>query len=140
MEYSSRWTELPDREVSTICPYCGVGCQLNLQIKDNKIIKVVPSLEGLANNGQACIKGKFGLEFVNDPSRLTSPLIKKDGEFTEATWDEALDLIAEKLKQYTSDQVAVISSAKCTSEDNYVIQKFTRAVLGTNTVDHCARL
>jgi len=140
MEYGSRWTEKPDREVSTICPYCGVGCQLNLQIKDNKIIKVVPSLDGLANNGQACVKGKFGLEFVHDANRLTSPLIKKAGEFVEATWDEALDLVTEKLQQYSSDQVAVISSAKCTSEDNYVIQKFTRAVLGTNTIDHCARL
>ena len=140
MEYSSRWTELPDREVSTICPYCGVGCQLDLQIKNDRIIKVVPSRKGLVNNGQACVKGKFGLEFVHDPSRLTSPLIKKNGKFTQATWDEALDLIAEKLRQYSSDEVAVISSAKCTSEDNYVIQKFTRSVLGTNTIDHCARL
>lgn len=140
IEYTSRWTELPDREITTTCPYCGVGCQLNLQIKNEKIVKVVPSRNGLANNGQACIKGKFGLEFVHDPSRLTSPLIKRNGEFTETTWDEALDLITGKLKQYSSDQVAIISSAKCTNEDNYVIQKFARSVLGTNTIDHCARL
>jgi len=140
IEYTSRWIEPPDRVVSTICPYCGVGCQLNLHINNERIVKVVPSRDGLANNGQACVKGKFGLEFVNDPARLTSPLIKRNGEFTEATWNDALDLITEKLKQYSSDQVAVVSSAKCTNEDNYVIQKFARSVLGTNTIDHCARL
>ena len=119
----------------TTCPYCGVGCQHNLQIKNNKIVKVIPSPDGPVNHGQACVKGKFGLEFVHDPGRLTSPLIKKDGQFTEATWDEALGLIAENLKSYSSDQVAVISSVKCTSEDNYVIQKFARSILGTNTID-----
>ena len=139
-ERSARWSGVPDRTVATICPYCGVGCQLKLDIKDEKIIRVTPDSEGPANKGQACVKGKFGLDFVGDSSRLTSPLIKKNGEFVEATWDEALDLIATKLAGYKGDQFAAISSAKCTNEDNYVFQKFTRAVMGTNSIDHCARL
>ncbi len=131
---------VPDRAVTTICPYCGVGCQLKLEIKNDQIVRVVPDPEGPANKGQACVKGKFGLDFVSDPNRLKVPLIKKNGKFVEATWEEALDLVASKLASFSSDEVAVISSAKCTNEDNYVAQKFARAVLGTNNVDHCARL
>ncbi len=130
----------PQRVVTTICPYCGVGCQLQLEIKGNRILRVVPDPAGPANQGQACVKGKFGMDFVTDPARLKAPLIKKDGKFAEATWDETLDLVAKKLRSYKADEIAVISSARCTNEDNYVIQKFTRAVLGTNNIDHCARL
>ncbi len=140
MEKSARWYIHPDREVVTTCPYCGVGCQLKLEIKDERIIRVIPDGNGPANKGQACVKGKFGLDFVADPNRLTSPLIKKNGEFAEATWDEALDLIATRLANYKGDQFAAISSAKCTNEENYVFQKFARGVMGTNSVDHCARL
>jgi len=140
IERSARWTASPDRVVTTICPYCGVGCQLKLDIKDEKIIRAIPDRDGPANKGQACVKGKFGLDFVGDPNRLTSPLIKKNGEFVEATWEEALDLIATRLASYKGDQFASISSAKCTNEDNYVFQKFTRVVMGTNNIDHCARL
>jgi len=131
---------LPENTVITICPYCGVGCQLKLEIKDNKILRAVPDPDGPANRGQACVKGKFGLDFVDDPGRLKAPLIKKDDRFVESAWDEALNQVACKLGSYKSDEVAVISSARCTNEDNYVIQKFTRAVLGTNNIDHCARL
>jgi len=131
----------PDRVVTTICPYCGVGCQLKLEIKDDKIMRVVPDKKGAANKGQACVKGKFGLDFVNSPERLTAPLIKqKNGEFAEATWGEAFDLITVRLAGYKGNQFAAISSAKCTNEDNYVFQKFARAVMGTNNIDHCARL
>jgi len=130
----------PDRVVTTTCPYCGVGCQLKLEIKDEKIIRVVPDPNGLPNRGQACVKGKFGFDFVHDPNRLTAPLIKKNGEFFETTWDVALDLIASKFAQYKGNEVAVFSSAKCTNEENYLIQKFARAMLGTNNIDHCARL
>jgi formate dehydrogenase major subunit len=127
--------------VATICPYCGVGCQLKLEIKNDKIMRVVPDKKGPANKGQACVKGKFGLDFVNSPERLTAPLIKqKNGEFVEATWGEAYDLITVRLAGYKGNQFAAISSAKCTNEDNYVFQKFTRAVMGTNNIDHCARL
>jgi predicted molibdopterin-dependent oxidoreductase YjgC len=131
----------PDRTVTTICPYCGVGCQLNLEVKDERIIRVIPDPQGPANKGQACVKGKFGLDFVNSPERLTSPLIKqKNGEFIEASWGEALDFITSKLANYKGNKFAAISSAKCTNEDNYVFQKFTRGVMGTNNIDHCARL
>lgn len=138
-ERSSRWQGNPDRVITTICPYCGVGCQLQLEIKDEQIMRVQPDPEGPANRGQDCVKGKFGLEFIHHPDRLTTPLIKRDGVFEEATWDEALDLVAEKLAGHKGDEFAAISSARCTNEDNYVLQKFTR-IAGTNNIDHCARL
>jgi formate dehydrogenase (NADP+) alpha subunit len=130
-----------DRYVVTTCPYCGVGCQIRLGLKANKIIEVLPQREGVVNQGQLCVKGRFGIaEFVHHPERLTTPLIKRNGVFEPATWDEALDLISARLKSYCSDEMAVISSAKCTNEDNYIAQKFARVALGTNNVDHCARL
>jgi len=140
MERGARWMGLPDRVVTTTCPYCGVGCQLDLEIKDGRIRRVEPNPEGPANRGQACVKGKFGLDFVHDPRRLTKPLIKKDGQFVEATWEEALDLVAERLAEFKGDAFAAVSSARCTNEDNYVFQKFARAVMQTNDIDHCARL
>ncbi len=140
LDDKNRWREMPDTEVATICPYCGVGCQLTLEAKNNKIIRSVPDDNGPANSGQACVKGRFGLTFVNSDERLKAPLIKKDGKLTEATWDEALDLVAEKFAQYDGNQFTAVSSAKATNEENYLIQKFTRSVMGTNNIDHCARL
>lgn len=139
MERNAAFTGVADRSVTTVCPYCGVGCQLNIEVKNERIARVVPA-NGPANRGQACVKGKFGLDFIHDENRLTAPLIKRNGQFEEASWDEALDLIAGKLKSFKPEELAVISSARCTNEDNYVIQKFTRAVMGTNNIDHCARL
>jgi formate dehydrogenase alpha subunit len=131
----------PDRVITTICPYCGVGCQLKLDVKDERIVAARPDPDGAANHGQACVKGRFGIaEFVHHHERLTSPLIRKNGELKETSWDEALELVAKKLRSYTPDEVGVIASAKCTNEENYIMQKFARAVLGTNSVDHCARL
>jgi len=130
----------PTREVQTTCPYCGVGCQIYLGTRNNQIISVRGKREGTVNKGSLCVKGRFGIpEFVHHPDRLTTPLVRRNGNLEEANWDEALDLVASKLGNY-KDQVAVISSAKCTNEENYVIQKFARAVLTTNNVDHCARL
>jgi len=141
MERRVKWQLPPDREVLTTCPYCGVGCQLELRLRGNKIIEVLPQVENEVNRGQACVKGRFGIqEFVHHPDRLKTPLVHKDGGFTDTTWDAALDIVASKLAKYNKDEVAVISSAKNTNEDNYVAQKFTRAVLGTNSIDHCARL
>jgi len=141
MERSIKWKGSAERQVLTTCPYCGVGCQLELQLKDGKIFEVIPQQDNEVNRGQACVKGRFGItEFVHHPERLTTPLVKRDGKFTEATWDEALDIVASKLASYKAEEMSVISSAKATNEDNYVIQKLTRAVLGTNNVDHCARL
>ena len=141
MDKSSLWAGIPDRKVATICPYCGVGCQLKLEVKDERIISSVPDPDGIVNHGQACVKGRFGIrEFVHHRERLTAPLIRRNGEFKEASWDEALDLAAKKLKSYTAGELGVIASAKCTNEENYVMQKFARAVLGNNNIDHCARL
>lgn len=138
---SPRVAYWPEKEVKTTCPYCGVGCQMNLGVNNGEVTVVSGDKDNSTNNGRLCVKGRFGVAgFVNHPDRLKSPLIRKDGEFVEATWDEALDLIANKLTKYKVNEVAVVSSAKCTNEDNYIIQKFARAVLGTNNVDHCARL
>jgi len=131
----------PTREVATTCPYCGVGCGMYLGIRGDQVISIRGDRESPANKGKLCVKGRYGInEFIHHPERLTTPLIRRNGKLAEATWDEALDLVASKLAEYQKGEVAVISSAKCTNEDNYVIQKFTRAVLGTNNIDHCARL
>ncbi len=130
-----------EKTVVSTCPYCGVGCQLELRVKNGHIIESVPQNGNMVNQGQACVKGRFGIsEFVHHKDRLTTPLIKKDGKLVPASWDEALVLVASKLGGYKSNEVAVVTSAKNTNEDNYVAQKFARAVLGTNNVDHCARL
>lgn len=132
------------KKVTTICPYCGVGCTLDLNVKDNKVVQVTSNWEGASNHGWTCVKGRFGWDYIENEERLTTPLIRKDGELVPATWDEALDLIADKFagyaKEFGPNALGFLSSAKCTNEENYVMQKFTRAVMGTNSVDHCARL
>jgi len=133
-------TERPTREVATTCTYCGVGCGLYLGVRDGKVMSVRGKREDTVNNGFLCVKGRFGFDFIHHQDRLKYPLIKKNGKFVEASWDEALELVATKLGGYKPDELAVVSSAKCTNEDNYVAQKFARAVLKTNNVDHCARL
>lgn len=134
------------KKVRTTCPYCGVGCQLELKVKGNRIIQVGSFYQdGIPNPlGETCVKGRFGYGFINHPHRLTSPLIREGSDFKEVFWDEALDYTARKLldikKRYGSEAIAGLSSAKCTNEENYLMQKFMRAVIGTNSVDHCARL
>jgi len=129
------------REVKTTCPYCAVGCQMYLGIRGGEIVGVRADKEGPANEGHLCVKGRFGIaDFVHHESRLKTPLIKRNGVFEEATWDEALDLVAGKLKTFAPHEVGVVSSARATNEDNYVMQKFGRVVLRTNNLDHCARL
>jgi len=128
------------REVQSTCVYCGVGCGIYLGVNGDKVVSVRADRERPTNEGSLCVKGRYGFNFINHPDRLTSPLIKKNGEFVEATWDEALELVATKFADRKGDQFAALASAKCTNEENYLIQKFTRAVMGTNTVDHCARL
>ncbi|MHC4221864.1 MAG: formate dehydrogenase subunit alpha, partial [Planctomycetota bacterium] len=133
-------------KTTTTCPYCGVGCQtqLNVNPKTNEIVRVTSKAGCIPNEGNLCVKGKFGMDFVASDKRLTTPLIRKNGKLQEATWDEATDLIAKRLgdikAEHGADSIAGLSSAKCTNEDNYVFQKFIRAVIGTNNVDHCARL
>ncbi|MCJ7426244.1 MAG: formate dehydrogenase subunit alpha [Dehalococcoidales bacterium] len=133
-------TERPTEEVATTCTYCGVGCGMYLGVRDGKVMSVRGKREGTVNNGFLCVKGRFGFDFIHHEDRLKYPLIKKNGKFAEASWDEALELVATKLGGYKPDELAVVSSAKCTNEDNYVAQKFARVVLKTNNVDHCARL
>ena len=146
----------PQREVKTICPYCGVGCSIYLGIRGQKIVRVRGDRESPVNKGALCVKGRYGLDFVNHPDRLTRPLIRIEEvpknvgleEISQAfriiDWDEALGRVAHGLEnirqRHGANAIGVLSSAKCTNEDNYVIQKFARAVLGTNNVDHCARL
>jgi len=129
------------------CPYCGVGCQIDLVTKDNKVLAAYGhegQWEKQPNHGMLCVKGRFGLEFVNAPDRLRSPLIRKDGELKECSWDEALDFAAEKLKQIKAehgpDSIGFLTSAKVTNEENYAMGRLARAVIGTNNIDHCARL
>lgn len=128
----------------TVCPYCGVGCVVELNVASEQVIKVTTDDAVPPNNGSLCVKGRFGFEFVNSDKRLTKPLIRQGNSFREASWDEALNYVAKKLQeikdQYGSSAIAGLCSARCTNEDNYVFQKFMRAVIGTNNVDHCARL
>lgn len=133
------------KKIRTTCSFCGVGCQMDLFVQGNKIVKIDGADTDLApNHASLCVKGRFGYEFVASPERLTRPLIKKDGKQVEASWDEALDLVAARLsslkKDYGPDSLGVLTSARVTNEDNYIAQKFTRAVLKTNNIDHCARL
>jgi len=131
------------QKVTTTCPYCGVGCQFDLNVKDGKVIGVT-STNGDVNGRALCVKGRFGYGFIHHPDRLTTPLIKKDGEFVEATWDEAISLVAKKLNAakdtYGPDAIGILSSARVTNEENYLMNKLARAVIGTNNIDHCARL
>jgi len=128
------------KNVLTVCPYCGCGCNFYLQVLDGELVGVLPCKSHVVSQGKLCIKGWNASDFVVSKERLTKPLMKKDGKFIEISWDEALDVVAKKLKQYSPDFVATLSSAKCTNEENYLMMKFARAVLKTNSVDHCARL
>ncbi len=131
---------VPAYEVETTCPYCGVGCAMYLGVRNDKIVSVRGG-DSKANKGKLCVKGRFGIaDYVHSRERLHSPLIKRGDRFVEAGWDEALSLVAERLSAYPKEQVGIISSSRCTNEDNYVAQKFCRLVLGSNNIDHCARL
>lgn len=129
--------------VRTTCPFCGTGCNFDLAVKDGKVIGVLSNPDSPVNGRQLCVKGRFGWDFIYSEKRLTTPLIKKNGQFEEASWDEAFDLIATRFNelkdQYGADSFAALSSARCTNEENYLVQKFSRAYMGTNNVDHCAR-
>ena len=134
-----------DRVVTSTCPYCGVGCQVDLYVKQEMIYRVDGRFDNDVNRGSLCVKGRFGYDYVHAPDRLKTPLIKDgDGRFQPAAWEEALDWVAEQLlsirDQYGPDSIAILTSAKCTNEENYLLQKLARAVIGTNNVDHCARL
>ena len=129
--------------VPTICPYCGTGCGINFVVKDDKIVGVEPYKRHPVNEGKVCPKGNFGYEFINREDRLTTPLIKENGEFREASWDEALDLVANKLKEVSDDdpnKVGFYACARSPNENIYITQKLARVACGTQNVDHCARI
>lgn len=129
--------------VPTICPYCGTGCGLNFVVKDGKIVGVEPYKRHPVNEGKVCPKGNFGYEFINREDRLTTPLIKENGEFREASWDEALDLVANKLKEVSDEdpnKVGFYACARSPNENIYITQKLARVACGTQNVDHCARI
>ena len=133
-----------DKKVRTTCSYCGVGCNLEASIKDNKVVSIDTPKETKVNAGHTCVKGRYAFGFYDHPDRLRTPLIKKNGKFEKATWDEAYDFIKNELnriiKDHGPDAIAGISSARCTNEENYLFQKMIRAVVGTNSVDCCARI
>lgn len=145
-----------ERVVTTICPYCGVGCTIDLQIRNNRIIRVESNPDGPVNGMRLCVKGRYGYNFVHHPERLTAPLIREyllagkprrgtdRGKWVETNWQTALDVVAQKLVTtrviHGPDSIGVLTSAKCTNEENYLMNKFARQVIGTNNIDHCARL
>jgi formate dehydrogenase major subunit len=141
-EAESHMRESRIRRTKTVCTYCGVGCSFDIWTKDRHILKVEP-LEGPTNGISTCVKGKFGWDFVNSADRLTKPLIREGGKFREASWDEALDLVARKFAEIKAkngpDSLAFVSSSKCTNEESYLMQKLARAVIGTNNMDNCSR-
>ena len=133
----------PAEKVRTTCPFCGVGCNFDLNIKDGKIIGVTSSPDSPVNGRLLCVKGRFGVDYVHSPLRLTTPLVRKNDKLVPASWDEALGIVSKNLSDtrqlHGPDSIAALSSARCTNEENYVMQKFMRAVIGTNSIDHCAR-
>ena len=132
------------KRVPTICPYCGCGCTIVLNVRDNRIVQITGEADLSVNKGLLCVKGRFGVDFVGHKERLTEPLVRRNGDLVPASWDEALDLVGKRLSEikqrFGPDAIGGLASAKCTNEENYVFQKFIRAVIGTNNVDHCARL
>jgi predicted molibdopterin-dependent oxidoreductase YjgC len=145
----------PDKLVTTTCTYCGVGCQFDLNVKDNKIIRVTSNPNAPVNGMHLCVKGRYGYDFVHHADRLTKPRVRKylidgtprahdRGEWVETDWNTALSITAKKLAEardnFGADTVGVLASAKCLNEENYLMNKFARQVIGTNGIDHCARL
>lgn len=132
------------KTIYTICPFCGTGCGILLEVMNGRLEGVLPCKTNPINEGKLCIKGWSAHEFVDSPERLKKPLIRKEGRLEEVEWDEALAFVASRLKAITKehgpDSFGAFSSAKCTNEENYLLQKFVRAVIGTNNIDHCARL
>lgn len=131
------------RFVPTICPYCGTGCGLYLKVDGNRLLGVAPSPRNPVSRGRLCVKGWNAHVPINHPDRLTTPLVKRNGKFQPASWEEALSITAGALRaaveKHGPGAVAVLSSARCTNEENYLAQKLARAALGTNNIDHCAR-
>jgi len=132
------------KSVVTTCPYCACGCGMFLEVLEGKIIRTTPSKTSPTNRGKLCIKGWTVHEFIQHHDRLKTPLIRENGVFREASWDEAMSYAAGQLGRirdtYGPESIAFFTSARCINEENYILQKFARTAIGTNSVDHCARL
>ncbi len=143
------------QKVTTTCTYCGVGCQFDLQVKDNRIIGVASNPNAPVNGMALCVKGRYGFDFIHHPDRLKKPQVRKyllegtqrpsdRGEWVDVDWNTAIDITASRLRSirdtFGPDSVSILASAKCLNEENYLLNKFARQVIGTNNIDHCARL
>lgn len=139
----SVWRPWDTEKIRTTCPYCGVGCQQWLHVRNGKIVKITGVEDAEPNQGRLCVKGRYGYDFIYSDERLKTPMIKENGQFREASWDEALDLVTHKFKEIIAmhgpDALAGVSCARSINEDSYNMQKLFRAVIGTNNIDHCAR-
>ncbi|WP_315906779.1 formate dehydrogenase subunit alpha [Priestia koreensis] len=142
-EVEASMREARIKRTKTVCTYCGVGCSFEIWTKDRKILKVEPSVDAPVNGISTCVKGKWGWDYVNSEERLTKPLIRQGNEFIEASWEDALNVIATKLteikEKHGPDSIGYIASSKCSNEENFMFQKFARAIMGTNNVDNCSR-
>lgn len=131
-------------DVMTVCCYCGCGCGLYLRVDGDRVVGSMPSRNHPVSKNNLCAKGWHAHEYIHDPNRLTHPLVRKNGKLVPTSWDDALDKTASALlnikDKHGPDSIGLLASAKCTNEENYLLQKFARAVIGTNNIDHCARL
>jgi predicted molibdopterin-dependent oxidoreductase YjgC len=129
--------------VRTTCPLCGTGCSFDLNVKDGRVIGVTTFAEAPVNGNALCVKGRFHSDLIHSPDRLTAPLVRRNGVLEESSWDEAMEIVVSRLQEVRdrdgADAFAALSSARCTNEDNWLMQKFVRVVMGTNNLDHCAR-
>jgi formate dehydrogenase alpha subunit len=132
------------RSVDSVCPFCGCGCSLSLEVKDNHLVRVIPGTASPVNRGTLCVRGSYGCDFVHSPERLTSPLVKVDSEFQSVSWEQALERVASEFnrvkEKHGANSLAVLGSSKCTNEENYLLQRLSRAVIGTNNIDNGSRL
>lgn len=141
--FQSKFNEA-DKTQRTICTYCGVGCNLDVATRNGEITSITAPYDAEVNEGHTCLKGRYAFQFYNHPERLRSPMVRKNGELVEVSWDEAYDYMVDRFtslrEEFGPDSIAGISSARCTNEENYLMQKFIRAVIGTNNIDCCARV
>src|SRR4030081_3596758 len=133
-----------DSTVTTTCGYCGVGCRLEAHARDGKIASISPALDGPANRGHTCLKGRFAHQFSRSRERLTAPLIREGGRLRPATWEEAIQRIVSEFSRIKADHgpdaIAGLASSRATNEDCYVMQRFMRTAIGTNNIDNCSRV
>ena len=144
MEKEKPYRGTTTKTIETVCPFCGCGCRLCLEVKDNRLVRVRPSMESPVNRHALCVRGCYGYDFIHSPERLISPLVKTNGDFQMTSWEQALDRVAAELKRikekYGPDSLAILGSAKCTNEENYLLQRLARGVLSTNNIDNGSRL